>query len=220
MAPSAKAGIGSNQYVTKPGTMPPNRAATSAIAAAVSSPNNIEYYSALDEGWYEAKIAADPWMFHATHPGRVSDIMRNGLVPQDHGAGIASDSIPARTDAVYLGERSTIGWLREWTYGDSPDSQILIAVDMRRIQAARVVPDEDTLNPDMGADLSPAEFGLPDFDPARWESPGRWAQDVRMGAQPGIVEASWDQRNTIAVLGAIPPDALIVNVTEDDLPTG
>jgi hypothetical protein len=175
-----------------------------------------EPYGAVDAGWYTARVAADPWLFHICRATDVDAIRRQGLLPT--AAGVAGQSHPgveARPDAVYLGDRTVCreGWLNEWT-GLHGDDAAVVAVGLRRIPAACLIPDEDVLNHEMLGDdyaLDPRDFGLPRYDRSAWPNPGLWAAAIRMGAQPGIVEQSWQHRGTVAHLGPIPAAVLVVD---------
>lgn len=162
-------------------------------------------YGAGSDEWFARLCETDPILFHVTDKANADSIAAHGLNVVDAGATRAShDSVPSRGDCVYLGSEQLLrdGWLHLWS-GFADTEATVIGVRTETLERARLVPDEDVVDPGMCALIDAADFGIVEPCDRRWPSAGDWARAVRLGAQPGIVEATWAARGTIAHLGPI-----------------
>lgn len=156
-----------------------------------------------------------PILYHVAPRARAAEILAAGLQ-----AGTASydfAAMAARPGCVYFAKLDlwTDGWLHEMTGRtaagpDGPGDDLVLALDLTTIDPRRVLPDEDSF-------LDPREltrFNLPEWDDANPATFGQWADEVRLGSQPGITERALSERGALAIRGSLPASALSVHVLE------
>ena len=184
----------------------------------VPSPSPANAASPLPEGSYSSLRAGDlaalpgyPTVFHVAPRSRVADIWAHGLRPGNLTRD--ADRMNPRPDCVYFGSVDLLheGWLHEWTGlrdadGDTPGTDLILAVDVSAIDPRRVLPDEDAFHLVGGHG-----FTGPLWSQDSEVSQGQWADDVRLGEEPGVSAAAILSRQTLAVRGALPREVLSVH---------
>lgn len=167
-------------------------------------------HGAASQEWYDKLVAENPTLTHASSVDRVESILANGLVPNSERQHADGEGFVAAEGRVYLGPTEDAGWLATMAGLDNKGGFAQIDVDTALLDRTRIVPDEDMMTVGDG-DVDPAEFGIP--MPLPGEDRGEWATRVRLGEQPGVVEAAWDRGkggnvHTLAHVGPIPPEAI------------
>lgn len=188
------------------------------VGASPASPHLDPHpYGAVDVGWLQAWIDENgPWAFHATSRRLADDITTHGLLPSDErparSSGFSSAAQP-RPGHVYLCSTPEMVEHQWELSGVDPAEGVVACVDLRLIDPARLVPDEDpwTLQV-LPSEQLPGQLQAPTASEigteARWASGGVWAQDVRLGSQSGTVEWAIAHWGRFAVYGRIEPAAV------------
>lgn len=154
--------------------------------------------------WWNRYTTEHPRLIHVTSPDAAAQVWADGIRP-GVGDPRAGADLPSRRGAVYLADdrwaANGAANLAEFVGMDGQEYAV-VEVDTSALDRARVVPDEDSL---MFGEVDAADYGI---EPPSEDDLGEWADRVRLGSQPGITEASIDDRGTLAHLGPIPPEAI------------
>lgn len=151
--------------------------------------------------WLNRWMAANgPYLYHSTPAEQVPAIMRDGLRPHDEVGSQYSGHLTPRANSVYL-----------QTHPDQDeDGHSLVGVDLRKLDPASLIADEDILLKSDGA--TAAKFGLPAWDSVRdhdqYKGWGHYADQIGLDA-PEHVAHSLNTLGTVAVRGGVPPHVLV-----------
>jgi hypothetical protein len=167
-------------------------------------------------------LAAHPRLVHITHRANLAGILAHGIVPADRRGELTADTTPQaglhrpppvfvgldpRPGCVYLGSERI--WQQGFLYElvGFEDDSVSVFVDTAKLDLGKLLPDEDNFTYTTGVAVDPVEFGIePHID---GEDTGLWAHRVDLGSQPGIFDASWEQRPTCCYEGPVPLDAIV-----------
>lgn len=161
-------------------------------------------------------LKEDPgYLIHWAPPERVSQIMKEGIVPWDEGPGHVWDSwVTPRPGHTYM-----MGEIPDDDFYEGPAAPggcVALKIDLSYLKAENLVADEDYAAREAASLISTENEneGLPE-NPEEGESPhgtlGAWAE-----ANSEFVDdadMAWDcleNFNTLAHRGAIPPEAITV----------
>lgn len=163
-------------------------------------------YSALNSGDLDT-LPGYPVVLHAAPLSALEQILTQGLQP---GRPSAHRGLMApRPGCVYFASPAMTGhgWLEEWAGIPSDEHALTLGVDLTTIDVRRILPDEDSFF--FGP--TPDTDDWPEWDDTQHVPLGHWAEDLRLGAQPGVTAAAVLSRNTLAIRGPIPADLLTVH---------
>lgn len=189
------------------GTLAEVKHFTNGVRVAPEPPAHPEFFGAASVAWYDQFVAANPTLAHITSVAAAESILRHGFDPA-RGATQSDPSAPPAAGRVYFGrsDRSSTDWLATLA-GFAGAAHAVVEVNTAMLDRGRLAPDEDAFEvAGMGGIVDSDEFGVPPM--LTGEDTGTWAVRVRLGEQPGIVEAAWAEKETIAHVGAVPASAI------------
>jgi hypothetical protein len=148
-----------------------------------------------------------PLWVHVTRQENRERIAEQGLLPWDEVGQPVSDDDECfpREGCVYL--CSAQNWEQAALLAGDHEDPLLVAVDMRGIARARILPDEDDWSGIICGIHVPEEYGIPPYDKERFGSGRAWAEAVRLGEQPFVCELAVENEQ-ICVRGRIAPELL------------
>lgn len=183
------------------------------LKASLKQESNSVHYGAMGAEWHEKFVEQNPFVYHVAPKEFLESILENGLLPASEAPVHRSKekgSAPSQLSVIYAGDKhnAEIGFLNDMS-GVYGEDAVVIEIDTSMIARNRYVPDEDTCSSMTGFSVDPLDFGVE--RPSEGEADADWAERVKLGSQEGIIEAAWEDRQTIGILGTIPPEAIKVS---------
>lgn len=162
--------------------------------------------SALTDAELDAGLTRHPVWYVVVDRACIPQIQLLGLAPvhdpRQHSAG-------ALRPWTYLAARGVVPFLYDEADNLDAHSKALLAVDLRSVNPRRIRPDELEWTETTGPTFDPADYGITPHRPGPHQTPGQWAAQVQLGAQPKVSAlALADGR--IAVRGLLTRDRVTV----------